>query len=103
MWNELITNDEKEKVKTILAIDGKTQRGNGAIDLINAGIDLSVVEKQLELNYEMAKKLKSMNKQMKTEDLDTLKYNEKEISKKVKAAYDEKHPEESKKQSKGCP
>ena len=28
-WNELLNNDEGEKVKRLLAIDGKTQRGNG--------------------------------------------------------------------------
>ena len=28
-WNEMLSNDEGEKVKRLLAIDGKTQRGNG--------------------------------------------------------------------------
>jgi predicted transposase YbfD/YdcC len=28
-WNELMNTDEGEKIKKILAIDGKTQRGNG--------------------------------------------------------------------------
>ena len=28
-WNELLNSDEGEKVKRLLAIDGKTQRGNG--------------------------------------------------------------------------
>ena len=28
MWNEMLNSDEGEKVKKILAIDGKTQRGN---------------------------------------------------------------------------
>jgi len=29
MWNEMLSSDEGEKIKKILAIDGKTQRGNG--------------------------------------------------------------------------
>jgi len=29
LWNEMLNSDEGEKVKKILAIDGKTQRGNG--------------------------------------------------------------------------
>ena len=29
LWNELLNNNEGEKIKKILAIDGKTQRGNG--------------------------------------------------------------------------
>jgi predicted transposase YbfD/YdcC len=29
MWNEMLGSDEGEKIKKILAIDGKTQRGNG--------------------------------------------------------------------------
>lgn len=28
-WNEMLSSDEGEKVKRLLAIDGKTQRGNG--------------------------------------------------------------------------
>jgi predicted transposase YbfD/YdcC len=28
-WNEMLSRDEGEKIKKILAIDGKTQRGNG--------------------------------------------------------------------------
>lgn len=28
-WNELLNSEEGEKVKRLLAIDGKTQRGNG--------------------------------------------------------------------------
>lgn len=30
-WNEILSNDEGEKIKKILAIDGKTQRGNGTV------------------------------------------------------------------------
>lgn len=29
LWNETLNNDEGEKIRKILAIDGKTQRGNG--------------------------------------------------------------------------
>jgi predicted transposase YbfD/YdcC len=29
LWNEMLSNDEGEKIKKILSIDGKTQRGNG--------------------------------------------------------------------------
>jgi len=29
LWNEMLSSDEGEKIKRILAIDGKTQRGNG--------------------------------------------------------------------------
>jgi predicted transposase YbfD/YdcC len=29
IWNEMLSKDEGEKIKKILAIDGKTQRGNG--------------------------------------------------------------------------
>lgn len=29
LWNEMLSSDEGEKIKKILAIDGKTQRGNG--------------------------------------------------------------------------
>lgn len=29
LWNEMLNSDEGEKIKKILAIDGKTQRGNG--------------------------------------------------------------------------
>jgi predicted transposase YbfD/YdcC len=29
MWNDMLNSDEGEKIKKILAIDGKTQRGNG--------------------------------------------------------------------------
>ena len=28
-WNEMLSSNEGEKVKRLLAIDGKTQRGNG--------------------------------------------------------------------------
>ena len=31
-WNEMLNSDEGEKVKKVLAIDGKTQRGNGNIN-----------------------------------------------------------------------
>ena len=31
-WNELTLNGETEKLRKILAIDGKTQRGNGTAD-----------------------------------------------------------------------
>jgi len=29
LWNEMLNSDEGEKIKKILALDGKTQRGNG--------------------------------------------------------------------------
>jgi len=29
MWNEALTSDEGEKIRKVLALDGKTQRGNG--------------------------------------------------------------------------
>ena len=29
LWNEMLSSDEGEKIKKILALDGKTQRGNG--------------------------------------------------------------------------
>ena len=29
LWNEMLSSDEGEKIKRLLAIDGKTQRGNG--------------------------------------------------------------------------
>jgi predicted transposase YbfD/YdcC len=29
LWNEMLSSDEGEKIKKLLAIDGKTQRGNG--------------------------------------------------------------------------
>ena len=29
LWNEMLSMGEGEKIKMILAIDGKTQRGNG--------------------------------------------------------------------------
>ena len=29
LWNEMLNSNEGEKIKKILAIDGKTQRGNG--------------------------------------------------------------------------
>jgi hypothetical protein len=29
LWNEMLNSDEGEKIKKILSIDGKTQRGNG--------------------------------------------------------------------------
>jgi predicted transposase YbfD/YdcC len=32
LWNEMLNSDDGEKVKKILAIDGKTQRGNGCAD-----------------------------------------------------------------------
>jgi len=32
LWNEMLNNGEGEKIKKILAIDGKTQRGNGNKD-----------------------------------------------------------------------
>jgi len=32
LWNELLNSDEGEKIKKILSIDGKTQRGNGNIN-----------------------------------------------------------------------
>ena len=32
LWNEMLSSDEGEKVKKILAIDGKTQRGNGNVN-----------------------------------------------------------------------
>jgi len=76
-----------------------------ALDAVDAGIALDVIEEQLKRNYKMIDKLKNDNLTMSEEELVPLKYNKKEIENALKEAYKEKHPQESedmKKQSKGC-
>lgn len=46
-WNEMLNSDEGKKIKRLLAIDGKTQRGNGSKDQKANHIASAVDEKGL--------------------------------------------------------
>ncbi|MCL2082844.1 MAG: hypothetical protein FWH04_06390, partial [Oscillospiraceae bacterium] len=64
LWDEMLNSDEGEKIKKILAIDGKTQRGNGnknqKANHIVSAVDengFCLLEKQAAFNLNILKKL----------------------------------------------